>query len=226
MKKYFFLLFIIVSLFLSCKKEKSEPCTPTNYTGMLPLHVGNKWVYRTTTYNHDSLGNITTNQTFDTLEIIGDTIIDCDTKYILKRTFNSYNMVFIFDGVILTLSNSSDGFNSSFERTYSYPYPVQPGRYTIISSNDNCTFYNYLSCDTLTYNNTLLNQSFFCYSYSLDSLYSCTGQYFLSSYYCYGIGLVVQKNYGNVEYWPSTNSHMQYPHPLYSTMELMSYTLY
>lgn len=225
MKKYFFLLFIIVSLFLSCKKEKSEPCTPTNYTGMLPLHVGNQWIYKTTIYVPNGAGTDTI-LTYDTLLITGDTIIDCDTKYVLKTNYNLIGISLI--GKLFTMSNSNDGFNLPHIGSYSYPYPVQPGVQTIVSTSEKCTQYYYMSCDTFTFNNTLLNQSLFCHTYSMDSVYTqCTmGEFrsvtILESYYCYGIGLIFQKNYGG----RNAASMTQYPQLLHSTMELMSYTLY
>ncbi len=220
MKKYFFLLFIILSLFLSCKKEKSEPCTPTNYTGMLPLHIGNQWIYRTTYY--DTSGAIS-NYKYDTLQIIGDTIINCETKYLLHQTYLGINS----PGPILFMSNLTDGFNISYEG--SYYYPIQPGNNIVFSGDNILSFLKYMTCDTLTFRDSLLNQSFFSYSYLLDSVYThgdpeLGKALFLNSYYSYGIGLIFQKNYGYSRLGSSYMTHN--PQQLHSTMELLSYILY
>ncbi len=199
---------------------------------MLPLHVGNKWVYRTTIYNYDSLGNITNSQTFDTLEIIGDTIIDCDTKYIYKMTQNFKIDVPIIGPLlseINTISNTTDGFKSLYSITL--PYPVSVGNKIKTSTNNYCTSYDYLFCDTITFNDSLLNQTFFCQTYTLDSSYSCNGSSFYTTFYSYGIGLINLKNYGTyrIPLPPYSNhpSHMYYPpNRLHSTMELINYTLY
>ena len=209
-------------LFIGCKKDKApdQPCTPTNFTGMLPLHIGNEWIYRTTIY--DTSGAIS-NQTYDTLQINGDTVIDCDTKYILKRTYNFYDGVFLSNlNGILTLTNTKDGFNTSFDGVY--PYPIISGNKTVKAIGWRCTSYNkYYSYNSLAYYDSLINQSFFCNSYSLDSTDQCGEGFFLTSYYCHGIGLIVQKYY---ESWFYHNNNVQYPDRLYSTMELMSYTLH
>ncbi len=222
MKKYFFLLFIIVGLFLSCKKEKSEPCTPTNYTGMLPLHVGNQWIYQVTVY--DSPGSIF-QQTYETLKIVGDTVIDCETKYFINNiAINDGMAITLIFGINNLLYNTNFGFNTP---NGFYPYPISPGNKTVNNSDNNCNYSLYYSYDTLSFYDSLANKSFFCNTYSLDSSYSCHGKSFTTSYYCFGIGLVVQKIYFAPEsWWPSPSNIKQFPGYLYITMELVSYTLF
>ena len=136
MKKYIF-LFNVMQLFIAgCKKDDTR-CKPTNFNGMLPLHIGNEWIYQTTFY--DTTGAISL-QKFDTLLITGDTIINCDTKYIIKKTFNVGN--FLFPPPAQTMNNTIDGF---YDSDWTYPFPVQSGNKIIEVPNNNCTLFNYIS---------------------------------------------------------------------------------
>lgn len=214
--KILFLLNLIMYLTISCSKDKSDACLPDKIAGMLPLNMGNKWIYQTTIY--DSVGNIT-KLSNDTISIIGDTVVDCQINYKVKSTHNSMDTYFSSNEVI-RIYNTLNGFQSLDGL---YPYPVNSGNW--VRSNDCVNLY--ISCSQLSLFDSSLNKTFSCYKYENDSLFeynnsTCNGRApiikLICSYYTPEVGLIRQDYFGySRSYRPNKI--------LYSKMELMSYTL-
>jgi hypothetical protein len=76
MQVHFFLLLIF--LFCDCKSI-SEACNPIKTSGsILPLAIGNKWIYRANTIDEHG---IIANTSYVTIQILSDTIVNGETWY-------------------------------------------------------------------------------------------------------------------------------------------------
>lgn len=99
MKKSILIISIGIIIFTSCRKEDSNPITPTNQQKSVldyfPLNTGNYWVYKQSEY--DSLGNIRPHTyANDSIVVKNDTIINNKTYHtIIEYNFlgspNSHN---------------------------------------------------------------------------------------------------------------------------------------
>lgn len=87
-------LIILVLVFLSCK---SDPTGPESSNDLIPLAVGNKWVFLNSVLNPDGSLNFSSR---DSIEFIADTTID-GKKWVYQNT-NGFNMGF---------NNTSEGVN-------------------------------------------------------------------------------------------------------------------
>lgn len=86
MKKSWLVL-VACSTIISCKKNESSDLPtppPSGFKEYMPLQVGNYWVYNV--YSEDTLGNKYLIDSNDTITVVGDTIIDSLTYFVLKSS--------------------------------------------------------------------------------------------------------------------------------------------
>jgi hypothetical protein len=80
--KNLFVVAISIIVFASCQKDNDININPTiNY---LPLDIGNYWVYQE--FNIDEDGISTETSKFDSIIIVGDTLINNNTFYVFTKT--------------------------------------------------------------------------------------------------------------------------------------------
>ena len=162
MIRYFHIAFSLLFA-LSCQET---PLQPGETRDLIPLSVGNYWVFEQT--NYDSLGNMTSIEPHDTIEIVGDTTIGgiiWSYKYYLGVLLAYRNSP---AGILIRLvSKNSDAtvkliYKFPAEITDTYPYPVvwfgvSPTR--LVDSLYQCFV---MARDTLV---TVPAGSFQCYKY-------------------------------------------------------------
>ncbi len=115
-------IFFILFLFFSCKKDptviltQSTNNTSVNNDTMLPLAVGNYWIYQKS--NDDTLGNLNLQNEFDSVYVEKDTFIVGEMYYKLRHTninFYYYYNFLNYNGVVY-LRDSSNYLISSDHR--------------------------------------------------------------------------------------------------------------
>ncbi|MGA2296122.1 MAG: hypothetical protein ABSG15_01060 [FCB group bacterium] len=188
----------------SCTKSDS-PVSPTISGVLIPLKIGNKWIYQDKQFDNPINPKIGK----DTLYIIKDTIINGETWYIPYGEIN------------IPCINRSDGFYSmlpdslqNFNITLLFKYPAnigdmwntgdsnREGNYTLLSKNDTVT---------------VTAGTFICYKYQSESQFSDILLYQKSLFWiCPGIGEI------KIEDWESFDTNKL---SLYHSSELLSYEL-
>ncbi len=128
---------MLMGISLSCKKNENPvqsttqpPVPPGNSSDLLPLNIGNKWVFKTTFL--DSMQN-TQLVKYDTFKVTGDTMLSNETWYVTDFGY---------------CKNKSDGlWNWIGYPILAYKYPANAGDTTqtadaiskLISTNESCS---------------------------------------------------------------------------------------
>ena len=211
MKTKIILLVIIITLtsilgFNSCKKGDS-PTGPTESTFLMPLKVGNKWMYQMKTI--DSLKNEKTKM--DSIYIWGDTLLNGDTWYFILHSDPWLNR----DDGLYSMGMDSSGKPIPI---LSIKYPVNIGdKWTTGPEEEKMNFTLLSKGESVT----VTAGTFSCYNYQTESVYKDPNgsySYYTKSFYwiCPGKGII------KVEQWYRHNNGVLF---LEHSEELLSYIL-
>lgn len=119
-----FLLLLALFMLQSCDENPTEPSRPDE---LLPLAVGNYWIYQTkiikSTYQGNQQTSLTTSKV-DTLDVVEMKIADSDTMFILRQRdgISTYEFLYLlrYDGIYVP-NPESGGWVLKFK------YPIRKG---------------------------------------------------------------------------------------------------
>jgi hypothetical protein len=152
MKKSIYTLLILSICFNSCKDNITSP--NPKIEGIIPLAVGNTWVYKNVTYNWNE---------FDTMKVVRDSIIGDERWYAIRHSFSSWDEFYTnrIDGLYLLSS-----FPTSPPTAYKYfKYPSSVGDSSVV--NEGMVLKLVSNSDTVRVN----GQQFICFTYLQYILY-------------------------------------------------------
>ncbi|MGA2296468.1 MAG: hypothetical protein ABSG15_02855 [FCB group bacterium] len=195
------LIILVIIVFAGCNKTDS-PVSPTQSDVLIPLKVGNTWIYQ---------GGSKDSVSTDTLKVIRDTIINGVTWYF----FNSDSSDVV--------TNLNDGFYDMFIGSYSYmgsglsfKYPAKVGD-TCSSSNNNSTQNGIRTVLSVNESITVKAGTFKCYKFQsygvvTDTTYNFSIYTKDTVWICPNIGMIKTKSwvsFDNIYYNYASNGELQ-----------------
>ena len=147
---------VLMGISLSCKKNENPvlstvqpPIVPDTSSNLLPLNIGNEWIYKTTFL--DSMQNIQSVQ-YDTFKVAADTILSneawyvTDFGYLKEKTDGLWSwigypkLLYKYPAKIGDTIQTTDAINKiiSTNENYTVPYGTLPCyHYQLLYINDN-----------------------------------------------------------------------------------------